>query len=102
MAGAREKFPEETEEAVRGTEKSESQGKILTSEPAKSAPVQWIAGFCALAALLVCLVLPITVFLRGMDNYEANLAFMKKVLIAATLVYFVSGIFWIIHREKEI
>jgi NCS1 family nucleobase:cation symporter-1 len=61
----------------------------------------WVTGIAAAGSLLLCLVLPIWVYLSGGPKYQQNLAMFKHILIWPTLVYFVAGTAWMVMREKE-
>ncbi len=99
MAGAREKFP------VTAAQESQTHAPIPATtrpdrEPARTSfgelPV-WVKlmGLLALVALMVCLGLPLQVFLTGTVNYEA----MKTPLLLVSLVYFISGTIYLIKKQ---
>jgi NCS1 family nucleobase:cation symporter-1 len=105
MAGAREKFPEESAESKGPTDGAQFTAPIQVTVPVviKSSRPDvglWICGIAALASLALCLALPIWVYVLGGLDYEPNLASMKKWLLWPTLIYFVSGTIWAIKRDK--
>jgi len=61
----------------------------------------WVTGVVAAGSLLLCLILPIWVYLSGGPKYEQSLATFKHILIWPTLIYFVAGTAWMVMREKE-
>jgi len=61
----------------------------------------FIAGIIALVALLLCLMLPLQVFVMGVDGYSDRLVSLKTMLIWLSLIYFISGTIWIYLKEKS-
>ena len=59
-------------------------------------PIAWIAGAVSLISLVMCLVLPVCVFLGKMesDTYKTG-------LLIVTVLYFVGAIVWMTQREKS-
>jgi cytosine permease len=57
-----------------------------------------LCGAVALAALIICLWMPLQVCLAGIDDYDANLAFFKKWLILPSALYFLAATI----RQKDI
>jgi NCS1 family nucleobase:cation symporter-1 len=55
----------------------------------------------ALVALVLCLIIPIRVFLGGTENYAANIASMKSTLAWLSLTYFIFAGIWAYLKEKE-
>ena len=55
----------------------------------------WAAGTGAILSLVLCLVLPLTVFL-GYTETETY----KKWFLVVTIVYFIAAITWAAEREK--
>ena len=115
MAGAREgprfagtKFEDEPAKEI--PEKANSEPTVSESEsnvdvPAGPAPprggVLWISGIVAVVSLLMCLILPIWVYVTAGKQYEQNFATFKNILIWPTLIYFVAGTIWAIKRDKS-
>jgi len=63
----------------------------------------WIAGAAALASLILCIVLPLRVFLMGHAEpavFEKAVADYKAWFLAVTVVYFAGAILWATEREK--
>ncbi len=62
----------------------------------------WMAGAVALLTLVMCLVLPLRVFLAGPvpEVYASNLQTCKGQLLVATVIYFVAATFWFGRRER--
>jgi hypothetical protein len=50
--------------------------------------------------LLICLILPLRVFILGTSGYTENIQSMKSLLIWFTLIYFIAGTYYTIQREK--
>jgi NCS1 family nucleobase:cation symporter-1 len=61
----------------------------------------WVTGIAAAVSLLLCLILPIWVYLSGGPKYEQSLATFKHILIWPSLIYFVAGTAWMLLKEKE-
>ena len=59
----------------------------------------WISGGIAVAALVVCLVMAMRVYLGG--EYTEDLAWLKRWLIVPTLVYLVSATVWQARRMRS-
>jgi NCS1 family nucleobase:cation symporter-1 len=70
---------------------------------ASPTPLMWIAGGAAAFSILIMIYLAIRVFLGGSapEVYATNLAAYKFGLIIATIIYFVSAIYWETRREKQ-
>jgi len=107
MAGARERFDEQTEEempenrsfesaASKSDANNEAEQKGETSRDA----VLWICGILAVASLLTCVILPIWVYVTAGKQYDQNFDTFKSTLIWPTLIYFVTGTIWAIKRNK--
>jgi NCS1 family nucleobase:cation symporter-1 len=106
-AGAREKFDEQAEEQVpqkAGSESAVSKPKADEQAGPRSDsgkdPVLWASGIIAAAALLMCFILPVWVYVTGGSQYEQNFATFKNILIWPTLIYFVTGTMWAVKRNK--
>ena len=63
-------------------------------------PILWISKTLAIASLLACIILPIWVYIRGIEGYAQRFATFKAVLIWPTLIYFVTGTIWAIKKER--
>jgi NCS1 family nucleobase:cation symporter-1 len=61
----------------------------------------WVTGIAAAGSLLLCLILPIWVYLSGGPKYGQSLATFKHILVWPTLAYFVAGTAWMVLKEKE-
>jgi NCS1 family nucleobase:cation symporter-1 len=59
----------------------------------------WISGIVALLALVICLALPVWVFVMGTDGLEARLVTFKTSLLWASIVQLLASAVWI--RQKE-
>jgi len=107
MAGARERFDEQTEEEMPENSSSESAASKPEAdnqaeqrgETGRDA-VLWICGILAVASLLTCVILPIWVYATAGKQYDRNFATFKSALIWPTLIYFVTGTIWAIKRNK--
>jgi NCS1 family nucleobase:cation symporter-1 len=97
MAGAREKLPELVIQSVSKAAHAPAEQKSAVK---KADTAVWFWGIVALASLVVCLVLPIWVYVSGGMQYQQNFAAFKSVLIWPTLIHFVSATGWAIKREK--
>ena len=60
-----------------------------------------MSGLVTLAALLACLVLPFWVYAAGPSEWPGRLASFKSWVLAATIVYFVSGVVFMSENEKR-
>jgi len=75
----------------------DSVGPATQAQPNKPLPpIVWIAGAVSLISLVMCVVLPVCVFLGKMesDTYKAW-------LLIVTVLYFVGAIVWMTQREKS-
>jgi len=97
MAGAREKLPELVIQSVSKAARAPAEQKSAVK---KADTVVWFWGIVALASLIVCLVLPIWVYISGGEKYPQNFAAFKSVLVWPTLIHFVSATGWAIKRER--
>jgi len=114
FSGAREPYPGAAHEpkAVQSPTTADS-GKAgpedtATNKAAQTRPVshrlvKWASGVVALAALVMCLAVPISVAAAGMEGFAAKHEAMKSWLTLATLVYFISGtvFYQLWRRDKE-
>jgi NCS1 family nucleobase:cation symporter-1 len=98
--GARDKLPElpEAESAMAETAAVESEER---GGPAKKSRIYYISGLIAVASLVFCLGISIWVAASGEDVYTGRLELFKKVLLYATVIYFVFGTTWIFLKEKS-
>jgi len=106
MAGAREKFDDQTGEQTEPSERSKltARGEQLKSSAPNVVtkdPVIWISGIVALASLLACLVLSIRVYVAGGPEYHKALGAFKQILLVPTLIYFVFGTTWIFLKDRK-
>ena len=101
MAGAREKFapePEQTEPSY--SEQTPSSTQQPTEQTSKRDPVVWVCAIVALASLVVCLALPLSVYLSPSSSYVKNHAAFKGLLLWPSLIYFITATIWNIKRSK--
>jgi len=61
----------------------------------------WTSGVIALAALLVCIVLPIWHFAKGIEGCEERLAQLKSIILWASLIHLTSATIWAVQKEKS-
>jgi cytosine permease len=87
MAGAKEKYPNVTFDA----DHRHPAGHAPKRPPGKG-PLVWITGGIALAALGVCLAVPVSVAVNSVEGFGIRHEAMKGTLAIATLLYFLSGI----------
>jgi len=119
--GAREKLPEPAEEepavfetapaepvssnipepTAPPTGTSNGAGSEEGAGPAKKSRMYVICGLIAVASLVFCLGISIWVAASGEDVYAGRLELFKKVLLYATVIYFVFGTIWIFLKEKS-
>jgi NCS1 family nucleobase:cation symporter-1 len=90
----------------RALDRSKVAGPAAPPVPAGAPPISpamWLAGAVALVALVMCVVLPLMVFLGGSveDVYTANLERYKTNLLIVTIIYFAAAIYWFTQREKR-
>jgi NCS1 family nucleobase:cation symporter-1 len=97
MAGAREKLPELVIQSVSKAACAPAEQKSAVKKADTSV---WFWGIVALASLVVCLALPIWVYVSGGMQYQQNFAAFKSVLVWPTLIHFVSATGWAIKRER--
>jgi cytosine permease len=99
FAGARERLP-----ALPRAEAGPVPGAAARPVPRAVGPrtMAWtVSGLGTLAALLACLVLPFWVYAAGPSEWPGRLASFKAWLLAATAVYFVSGVVFMSENEKR-
>jgi cytosine permease len=103
MAGAREKFDDQTNELSQNSKSSAQTEQFRPAGPQVSSKdsVMWICGIVALASLLACLILSIRVYTCGGPGYTEALDSFKRILIVPTLIYFVFGTAWIFLKDKK-
>lgn len=80
------------------------QGPVKPEPSAKregSGVAHWLFGGVALLALVVCLVLPLRVFLGDPGQLEANLVEYKKWFLVCSVVYFIGAIAFAAGRERQ-
>lgn len=106
MAGAREKFPDQTEDQPLH-ETPEDDEDVTPVElpdwakkPKKADPVLWICAIIAIASLAACFILSIWVYRTGGEDYQQNFEWFKNILIVPTIIYFITGTVWVIKRDK--
>ena len=63
--------------------------------------VKFVSGLIALASLIACFVLPLSVSLGGPESFARNHAVLKSWLIVPTLIYFVSGTVFYLEWRKS-
>jgi NCS1 family nucleobase:cation symporter-1 len=99
LAGAR-KAGSNKAEVIPAGEKPAKQVDLKTEKPQEGRNwISLIAGLIALVALVICFVIPLTVFVTGSENFAENMAFMKNSLIWLTIIYFIFGMYYI--RSKD-
>jgi NCS1 family nucleobase:cation symporter-1 len=107
IAGARLAVP--LEEGVPPTQPEPSPAKEVPAADAqhKEAPSQQtsallrISRFVALACLAICVVWPLWIYLKGADGYDQRFELFKRGLIWPTLIYFVTGTYWAVKRNRS-
>jgi len=97
MAGAREDLPELVLQPVTKTARAPG-GEKPAVKKIDTAARTW--GIVALGSLMVCLVLPIWVYVSGGEQYEQNMATFKSILIWPTLLHFIAATIWAVKRDK--
>ncbi|MGC8739326.1 MAG: purine-cytosine permease family protein [Candidatus Hydrogenedens sp.] len=78
---------------------SETQKNKVSSSQIDSILV--LSGIIAGLSLVVCLVLAISVFLKGTNGFIQNLQSFHRILIYPTLAYFIAGTIFIIRRDRN-
>lgn len=101
LAGAREPSPRHAPEPAPAGQQPARELPQRDDAVASSSALRLLSGFVALAALAVCIAAPVYVALAGIPDYAANVSSMKLWLGAATIVYFVSGTLFYMHRAEK-
>jgi cytosine permease len=110
FTGARKKYvtTEPESEAASGKINIDKASRVQDSfgEPKKTANLKnslWIkiVGIVALITLALCLILPLNVFISGIDGYPDRLESMKTALFWIMIVYFIVGTYYMSLREKQ-
>lgn len=104
LSGARAQLPEDDE--IKTAEMADATAPAARPETAPSEPeatdmVLWVSRVIAVLSLAACIILPFWVYSKGAGGYETSMAFMQRVLIWPTVIYFVSGTIWAIRRDKQ-
>jgi NCS1 family nucleobase:cation symporter-1 len=99
VAGAREALPPLPADVASPAAGSADRGPAKAVRPRSA--VWTISGSVTAAALLACLVLPFWVYAGEPAEWAARLASFKAWVLAATVVYFVSGIVFMNENEKR-
>jgi NCS1 family nucleobase:cation symporter-1 len=99
IAGAREDFGKL--ETVREPAQPKTPERIEQKKTGGMDAGLWVTGITAAVSLLLCLILPIWVYVSGGLKYEQSLATFKHILIWPSLIYFVAGAAWMFLKEKE-
>ncbi len=104
LSGARTQLPEDDE--IKTAEMADATApaarpETVPSEPEATDMVLWASRVIAVLSLAACIILPFWVYRQGAGGYETSMAFMQRVLIWPTVIYFVSGTIWAIRRDKQ-
>lgn len=100
--GAREKLPELPEEESQASEFTQTGlRQDETKYRVKKSRIYYICGLIAVTSLVFCLGISIWVAASNEDVYTGRLEQFKKVLLYATVIYFVFGTIWIFLKEKS-
>jgi NCS1 family nucleobase:cation symporter-1 len=106
IAGARRPMPAGEEVAPTQPEPSATRDVPAAEAQQEEAPAQqtsallWISRFVALACLAVCVLWPIWIYVKGADGYDERFALFKRGLIWPTLIYFITGTYWAVKRDR--
>jgi len=106
IAGARRPMTAGDEVAPTGPEPSAPKETPVADAQKKEAPAKqtspllWIWRFVALACLAICVVWPIWIYVKGAGGYNERFELFKRGLIWPTLIYFVSGTYWAVKRDR--
>lgn len=99
IAGAREDFGKL--ETVQAAAQPKTPERIERKKTGGMDAGLWVTGVAAAVSLLLCLILPIWVYVSGGPKYEQSLATFKHILIWPSLIYFFAGAAWMFLKEKE-
>jgi NCS1 family nucleobase:cation symporter-1 len=107
VAGARSQVtPSESDTAEGEDHPSAADGRKEASAPETAsggyrATLFQLSGLIALAALIVCAVFAVYVYLATPADYARRLVWFKDWLIAPTLAYFVAATYWQVGRMRS-
>jgi NCS1 family nucleobase:cation symporter-1 len=103
LAGAKEPAPTGAESEARPAPvtPSDDSAPNLTGRSKTSGAPLWISGAIAVAALIACIAMPLSVFISGAADYAENLAWFKRWLLLPTVIYFVAATCWQWRRMKR-
>jgi NCS1 family nucleobase:cation symporter-1 len=101
LAGARQPAPASPALQPDATTAASGSDPFTAAGPTRRGPLFWISGLVALAALIACIAMPLSVYAAGMDDYASEMAWFRRWLILPTLVYFVAGTLWQLRRMKR-
>lgn len=97
VAGARDaELPPETIEQPRKDSGAPPAAAVFSNHE----PLWWVAGGIALICLVVSLFLPLWVFWGSTEAFDARIAVMHRWLPLFAVVYFVTGTYWAVKRQK--
>lgn len=103
LMGARD-VPADAEEIIPTAENRKSKPVVETKKEEKASqsdPVLIISGIIAGLSLVICLVLAISVFLKGTNGFIQNLQSFHRILLYPTFAYFIAGTIFIIRRDRN-
>ena len=98
LGGARQPAPQDAEEEQHP--KPLSEAAVPAEEGRSRGPLYWASGTVALVCLVGCVAIPAAVYLGGPEAFEANLSWLKRYLLAPTLLYFVAATTWQLLRMR--
>jgi cytosine permease len=103
LAGARDSLPPLATEPVPVVPRSRlpELEPCNGDSPKSNSILYYVSGLIALATLVLCIVLPLWVFLSGTQGYLPRLEAFKMHLMWITLAYFVSGTLWLREYERR-
>jgi NCS1 family nucleobase:cation symporter-1 len=90
FSGARDTYPAGAE-AVFGAQAVSKRAASAKGSPGRG-PMVWLTGAITLAALGVCVAVPISVAINGANGFGIRHESLKDTLAIATLIYFIFGI----------
>jgi NCS1 family nucleobase:cation symporter-1 len=97
LPAAEQAGPEETSASPQPSGRVAS-GSALDS---RGSALGTFTGLIALACLAACVVLPLTVYLAGIEGYEQNLGAFRMWLLLPSAIYFPAATIWQIQRMKK-
>jgi len=100
--GAAEKLPPQPDDQLQKNSKTApSTGQTKKTTSSENRGLYYLSALVAIGCLVFCLAVALWVGASQTSVYADRMAYFKKAIIYATVLYFVGSILWIYLKEKE-